>query len=63
MKNYIGFGWSCGSFAVDNAVKKLPISAELYEIIGGVPFGVKHDAIIFEGKTSNFVLYLVTVSL
>ena len=54
MKNYIGFGWSCGSFAVDNAVKKLPISAELYEIIGGVPFGVKHDENIILTQTDPF---------
>ena len=43
MKSYVGFGWSCGSFAVDNAVKNLPVTAELYEIIGGVPFGLKND--------------------
>lgn len=43
MKRYVGFGWSCGSFAVENAVKKLPVSAEQYEMLGGVPFGLKND--------------------
>lgn len=54
MKNFIGFGWSCGSFAVDNAVKKLPVSAELYEIIGGVPFGVKNEENIILTLTDPF---------
>lgn len=39
MKKYIGFGWSCGSFAVENSVKMLPVSAEQYEMLGGVPLG------------------------
>lgn len=54
MKNYVGFGWSCGSFAVDNAVRNLPITAELYEIIGGVPFGVKNDENIVTTLTEPF---------
>lgn len=54
MKNYVGFGWSCGSFAVDNAVSNLPVTAELYEIFGGVPFGVKHDENIVTTLTEPF---------
>lgn len=47
MKNYIGFGWGCGSFAVENAVKNLPISSERFEMLGGVPFGLtNYDTII-----------------
>lgn len=54
MKKYVGFGWSCGSFAVDNAVRNLPVTAELYEIIGGVPFGMKHDENIVTTLTEPF---------
>lgn len=54
MKKYIGFGWSCGSFAVENSVKMLPVSAEQYEMLGGVPFGLKSDENIITTLTEPF---------
>lgn len=54
MKRYVGFGWSCGSFAVENAVKKLPVTAEQYEMLGGVPFGLKSDENIITTLTEPF---------
>ena len=54
MKKYIGFGWSCGSFAVENAVKNLPISAEQFEMLGGVPFGLMSYGTIITTLTDPY---------
>jgi len=40
--NYSGFGAWCASYAFLNTVKCSAISPETYELLSGVPFGLKH---------------------
>jgi len=40
--NYNGFGVFCAAYAFLNTVKSSTISPEMYELLSGVPFGLKH---------------------
>jgi hypothetical protein len=40
--NYNGFGAFCAAYAFLNTVKSSTISPEIYELLSGIPFGLKH---------------------